>query len=47
MTAADTITAAAKADLAAFAAALRDCLEIAWPYLVGIAAILLYMHRKL
>ena len=47
MTAADTLAAAAKADLAAFAAALRDCLAIAWPYLAGIAVILLHMHRKL
>ena len=47
MTAADTLAAAAKADLAAYGAAIRDCLEIAWPYLAGIAAILLYMHRKL
>lgn len=46
MTAADSLTAAACADLAAYGAALRDCLEIAWPYLVGIAALLLYMHRK-
>ena len=47
MTAADTLAEAARTDLAAFAAALRDCLEIAWPYLAGIAVILLYMHRKL
>lgn len=47
MTAAETLTAAAKADLAAYGAALRDCLEIAWPYLAGIAVILLYMHRKI
>mgnify|MGYP000449751505 CR=1 FL=1 len=42
----DTLTAAA-ADLGSYAAAIRDVLGIAWPYLAGCILILWATARKL